>query len=239
MSTKAVVSYSGGADSTVLLYHAKRYHDQVVALSFNYRQRHSKELEYAQYNTSKLGIEHKIIDISFFKDLAHTSSLTNDSIKVDNVKDMIGEAQPNQYVPFRNMMLLSISCAAAESYGANYVYHGAAQVDSLAGYWDGADTFIKSINDVVSLNRKNKIVIHAPLLEMSKKQIIEYGINLGVDFAQTWTCYKGEKLSCGVCPACSLRLQGFVEAGYIDPLFYDNQHKIEAVYTSKNCVKVN
>lgn len=220
MSSIAVVSFSGGLDSTVLLYHAKRYHDKVIALSFNYKQRHIKELEYAKRTAHNLNIEHKIIDISFFSELANTSSLTNNNISVALTKDMMGEAQSSNYIPFRNMMLLSICSAAAESANANTVYHGAAQADSVAGYWDGADSFIKAINGVTSLNRKNKIEIRAPLLEMSKKQITEYGIQLGVNFKETTTCYKGEEKACGQCPACSLRLQGFIQAGYIDPLEY-------------------
>jgi 7-cyano-7-deazaguanine synthase len=234
----AIVSYSGGMDSTVLLYHAKRYHDKVIALSFNYKQRHSKELVIANYNTDRLGIEHKIIDISFFKDLANTSSLTNNNIDVDNVKDMMGDAQPRQYIPFRNMMLLSICCAAAESNNANTVYHGAAEADSVAGYWDGAQSFIEAMNNVSILNRKNKIEIVAPLLPMSKSKIIQYGKDLSVDFSKTWTCYSGRELSCGTCPACSLRLQGFIEAKLRDPLTYEIQDKLEAIYKQKECVSL-
>jgi 7-cyano-7-deazaguanine synthase len=235
MSNKAVVAYSGGMDSTVLLYHAKCYHDKVIALSFNYNQRHSKELEFAKINTQKLGIEHKIIDISFFGELANTSSLTNKSIEVDDVKNIIGEAQPSQYIPYRNMMLLSICSATAESANASTVYYGAAQADSVAGYWDGSQSFVDAINKVVGLNRKNQIIINAPLLEMSKKQIIQYGVQLGVNFKDTTTCYRGEELSCGTCPSCSLRLRGFIDAGYRDPLFYQNQDKLNEIYHQNSC----
>lgn len=217
----AIVSYSGGADSTVLLYHAKRYHDKVIALSFNYNQRHSKELEYAKINTQKLNIEHKIIDISFFKELANTSSLTNNDIKVENARDIIGDAQPAQYIPFRNLMILSICAATAESAKADIIYHGAAQTDSIAGYWDGSENFIESLNKVFLLNRKNKIQVRAPLLIMSKAEIIRYGINLGVNFKETWTCYNGKEKSCGICPSCSLRLKGFIDEKLIDPQEYE------------------
>ncbi len=219
----AVVCLSGGMDSTVLLYHAKRHHDNVLALSFNYQQRHLRELEFAKYHTQKLGIEHKILDISFFKEIAHTSSLTNSDIPVDNVKNMVGEAQPVQYVPCRNLMLLSICAAAAESFNANSVYHGAAQADSIAGYWDGASTFIDALNNVLLLNRKNKIQVVTPLLDMSKKNIIEYGLSLDVDFSKTLTCYNGKEIACGTCPSCSLRLMGWIQAQKIDPILYQKE----------------
>lgn len=221
---KAVVPFSGGMDSTTILYHVKSMYDEVYAISFYYGQKHRKELNVAQLTAQKLGIkEHKLIDISFFKDIASTSSLTNDDIEVAKAKDVMGDPQTVNYVPFRNMMLLSIACAYAEAVGAKTVYHGAAQADSVAGYWDGSPEFLNEINKVTALNRRNKIAIKAPLLTMSKSEIIKFGHDLGVNYADTWTCYEGEEKACGMCTACSLRIRGFIEAKIQDPLDYEIQ----------------
>ncbi len=219
--TKAVVPFSGGMDSTTILYHVKNMYDEVYTLSFFYGQKHSKELNIAQLVAQKAGVkDHKVIDISFFKDIASTSSLTNKQIAVAKAKDVMGDPQTVNYVPFRNMMLLSISCAYAESVGASTVYHGAAQADSVAGYWDGSPEFLTEINKVTALNRRNKIGIKAPLITMSKSEIIKFGLSLGVDYAETWTCYEGGDEACGECTACALRVKGFIDANIKDPLPY-------------------
>jgi len=222
--TRAVVPFSGGMDSTTILYHVKELYDEVYTLSFFYGQKHKKELNVAQSTAQKVGVkEHKLIDISFFKDIAATSSLTNDKIDVAKAKDVMGDPQTVNYVPFRNMMLLSIACAYAETVGASTVYHGAAQADSVAGYWDGSPEFLKEINNVVTLNRRNKIGIKAPLLTMSKGEIIKFGTTLGIDYADTWTCYEGEEKACGECTACALRLKGFIDVRIKDPLSYKKE----------------
>ena len=218
---KSVVCFSGGMDSTVLLYSAIRTFDQVLALSFYYGQRHNKELVHATEITKlHTNVIHKIIDVSFFKDIASKSALTNPDIAVAKARDTMGDPQTVNYVPFRNMMLLSIACAAAESVGATVVQYGAAQADSVAGYWDGSAEFLNSINEVTMLNRRSKIKIEAPLIEKSKADIIKCGTELGVPFEKTWTCYEGVEVSCGTCPACSLRLKGFIDAKIQDPIPY-------------------
>ena len=218
---KVVVPISGGIDSTVLLYYAVKSgrFDEVHAISFNYGQRHSKELDYAKETAKQLDVNHKIIDLSFFKHI-NSSSLTNPDIDVAKTRDVLGDAQTVNYVPFRNQMLLSICSAIAESLEANTVLHGAAQVDTQAGYWDGSNEFLEAINSLTSLNRKHRISIQAPLIEKSKKEIIEWGLELGVDFKKTWTCYEGKDKACGECTACSSRIQGFIDVGTPDPLKY-------------------
>ena len=222
--SKVVVPVSGGIDSTVLLYHAVKSgkFDEVHAISFHYGQRHSRELISAEYTAEKLEVNHKLIQLDFFKDI-NTSSLTNLDIEVALTRDVLGDAQTVNYVPFRNQMMLSICCAIAESLEANTVFHGAAQVDTQAGYWDGSNEFLDAINSLTSLNRKHRIKIEAPLIEMSKKEIIEWGTELDVNFGHTWTCYKGEEKACGECTACSSRLQGFIDAGYRDPIEYSTE----------------
>lgn len=225
--SKAVVVYSGGMDSTVLLEHCIKNHDEVYALTFDYNQRHKKEIYVAEaymyqhhsYHGSKVK-EHKIVDLQFFRNLVPSSALTSNNINVPKMKDVIGEAQPVTYVPNRNMMLLSIACSYAEAVGASDVYYGAVAVDNLSGYWDCTPEFLEGINNTLALNRMNRIQIQAPLLYKTKKDIIEMGIELGVDFERTWTCYEGKELSCGVCPSCAARLAGWKKVGRVDPLPY-------------------
>ena len=194
--SKAVVPISGGLDSSVILSIAAKKHDEVYAITYNYGQKHNKEILCAGTQvddfSSKIE-EHKIIDIRFLKDIASTSSLTNDNIPVAYAKDVLGDAQTVNYVPFRNMMMLSIAAAYAETVGAEVVYHGAALVDSQAGYWDGSKEFLEQINNVIALNRKNRIKIEAPLIKASKKEIIIMGMYNRVNFENTWTCYEGNE----------------------------------------------
>jgi 7-cyano-7-deazaguanine synthase len=225
--SKAVIVYSGGMDSTVLLEHCIKNHDDVYALTFDYNQRHKKEIYIAEaymynhysYHGSPVK-EHKIIDLKFFRDLVPSSALTSDDINVPKMKDIIGEAQSTAYVPNRNMMMVSIACSYAEAVGASDVYYGAVAIDNLSGFWDCTENFVDGINNLLALNRMNRISVKAPLLYKTKKEIIEMGIELGVYFDQTWTCYEGQDISCGVCPSCAARLGGWIKAGYIDPLPY-------------------
>lgn len=240
--SRVVVPVSGGMDSSVLLHYAAKIYSHVDAISFNYDQKHKKELKYAKlqidsvrekYGTKK--INHTIVPISFFKDIARTSALTNKKIKVAHAKNVMGDPQTVNYVPFRNIMLLSICLAYAESHNAAKVIHGAAQADSVAGYWDGSPEFLDKINDLASLNRRTKIEVIAPLLKKSKAEIVKTGISLGVDFSKTWTCYEGKDIACGKCTACSLRIKGFLDASYIDPLPY----KIKIPWEENGCKQIN
>ena len=218
---KCVVPISGGLDSTVILHLAKKKFKEVHAVSFNYGQRHlQKEMLCAISQTGGFATSHRIIELDFFQDLVTTSSLTNNDLDVAKTKEVLGDPQTVNYVPNRNMMMLSICTAYAESIGADTVFHGSALVDSQAGYWDGSQEFLEAINNVNKLNRRNRVAIEAPLIEMSKRDIITQGIQLNVDLSQTWTCYEGNEEACGRCTACSSRIKGFVDAGLIDPVKY-------------------
>ena len=222
---RCIIPVSGGIDSSSILYHAHKNHDwdEIHTVTFNYGQRHNKEIEYANRLVENISTSHKILDMSFIKDILTSSSITNENIDVAKTSDILGDPQTVNYVPNRNMMMLSICSAYAESLGANIVFHGSALVDSQAGYWDGSIEFIEAINNVNALNRRDRVNIEAPLIKLSKKQIIQEGVRLGVDFTKTWTCYDGGDgvtAGCGECPACSSRIQGFLEAGYIDPIEY-------------------
>ena len=222
---KAIVIYSGGLDSTCLLY--RLYKDsEVVALIFNYGQRHSIEINEAINNCKKLEIPYKILDISFFKDIASSSALLDMSLEIPKIKDVAGHAQPLSHVPNRNMIFLSIAAAIAESIKAPNIYYGAAEVDTHSGNWDCSLDFLKYINQTLNLNRSNQAQVIAPYITFSKANIIKDGIENKVDFKNTHTCYKGEEIACGTCSACSSRIQGFLEAGYIDPKQYVISDKI-------------
>lgn len=221
--SKAVVPISGGLDSSVILSIVAQASSEIYTISYDYGQKHKKELLYAEMQIDCYdNIEHhNRVDLSFFKNIVTSSSITNNNIPVAHAKDVLGDAQTVNYVPFRNMMMLSIACSYAEAVGAEIVYHGSALVDSQAGYWDGSAEFLEQINHLTALNRKNRIKIEAPLINLSKKEIISLGLDNGVRFEDTWTCYEGKELACGYCTACSSRIQGFLDNKMKDPIQYE------------------
>lgn len=226
--SKIVLPISGGIDSSVLLHKAIRQFDEVHCLSFLYNQRHDKELKCANEQAfHALGFDlidtnWHTIDLTTFGQVLN-SALTDHTKDVPHTKDVLGDGQPPTYVPFRNMLFLTMCCSYAESIGAKTVWHGAAEIDTHSGYWDGSNEFLNKINSLIHLNRKNIIDIEAPLINFSKKDIIKIGVELGVRFQDTWTCYKGQKLACGYCSACSSRIQGFLDNNIIDPLPYSRK----------------
>lgn len=248
MKNKLVLSFSGGMDSSVLLFMAaERGYREIHTVTFDYGQRHRKEMECVPLQECNLKEKYpnvkftnKVLDVSYLKDISPTSSLTNLDIDNPDISKIAGDAQPVSYVPFRNQMFITICCAYAESLGAEAVWYGAAQVDSLAGYWDGSQEFVDSINELVTLNRQHRILIEAPLLSLSKAEIVQEGIKLGVKFENTWTCYSNREdgLADATTPSSSLRVQGFISAGYRDPIKYLQQDKLDGIYEENNCKKL-
>jgi 7-cyano-7-deazaguanine synthase len=250
MMKKLVLTLSGGMDSSVLLYMAQdRGFEEIHTITFDYGQRHKRELSCVNKQLDNfasrygdwvnLKVTNKVLDVNYIRDISPTSSLTNKDIDNPDISNMAGDAQPVSYVPFRNLMFLSICSAYAESVGADTVWYGAAQVDSLAGYWDGSEEFVDTVNNVTDLNRENRIKVEAPLLVMSKEDIIKEGVRLGVIFNDTWTCYSDREdgLADATTPSSSMRVKGFVNAGYKDPVKYLQQDKIEELYKENECVK--
>jgi 7-cyano-7-deazaguanine synthase len=242
---KLILSFSAGMDSSVLLYlAAKQGFSEIHTLSFDYGQRHKRELQCIDLQLQDLRktypditVTNKILDVSYIKDIAPTSSLTNLDIDNPDISKMAGEAQPVTYVPFRNQMFLSICCAYGESLKASDIWYGAAQVDSLAGMWDATDHFVELMNSVVEQNREHRLLIGAPLLSYSKKEIVSMGVDLGVKFENTWTCYSNREdgLADATTPSSSLRVKGFIDAGFRDPIQYVQQDKLNEIYEEKNC----
>lgn len=245
MSKKLVLAFSGGADSTVLLYMAAdQGYTEIHTVSFDYGQRHHRELKCVNIQLENIKkkypnviVTNKVLDVKYLKDISPTSSLTNNEIDNPDISKIAGDAQPVSYVPFRNQMFITICCAYAESIKADDVWYGAAQVDSLAGYWDGSDLFVSSINELVSLNRQHRIRVGAPLLSLSKADIVIQGVKLGVNFGDTWTCYSNREdgLADATTPSSSLRLQGFLGSGYCDPIKYLQQDKLDKLYRQNGC----
>ncbi|MCS5571966.1 MAG: 7-cyano-7-deazaguanine synthase QueC, partial [Pseudomonadales bacterium] len=221
VSKPAVILLSGGLDSATVLAiaHAEGY--ECYCLSFSYGQKHSTELEYADVLAKSLGtMGHRTvqIDIGAFGG----SALTDDSIDVPDA-DAQSDEIPVTYVPARNTVFLSYALGWAEVLGATDIFIGVNAID-YSGYPDCRPEFIRAFENMANLAtragvRGSKLTVHAPLIDLTKGQIIERGLSLGVNYANTVSCYRlnscGE--ACGQCDSCTLRVEGFREAGVIDP----------------------
>jgi 7-cyano-7-deazaguanine synthase len=223
----AVVLLSGGLDSATVAAIALREGFEAHALSFSYGQRHSVELEAAKRVVQRLGVaQHRIatIDLRVFGGSALT-----DEIEVPKNRSSAAMEQgiPSTYVPARNTIFLSFALAWAEVLGANDVFIGVNALD-YSGYPDCRPEFIHAFETMANLATKagvegrQKLVIHAPLMEMTKAQIIRRGMELGVDYSITSSCYDPapDGTPCGECDSCFLRRKGFRENGIEDPLVY-------------------
>jgi 7-cyano-7-deazaguanine synthase len=225
MTKKAVLLLSGGLDSTTVLAIAQSQGYEVYAMSFDYGQRHRYELEAATRIAAIYGVkEHRIatIDLAIFGG----SALTQSDIIVpkDRSHDEISHGVPVTYVPARNTIFLSFALAWAEVLGACDIFIGVNALD-YSGYPDCRPEFIAAFEKMANLatayatEQKQQITLHTPLIDLSKAEIIQKGMALGVDYAQTTSCYdplpSGQP--CGHCDACSLRNKGFRENGMTDP----------------------
>ena len=214
--SKAVVLLSGGMDSATVLAWAQEKGFQCYALSIDYGQRNGVELETARLQ-AETAVEHRIVQL----DLAQFggSSLTD---KTRSVPEKVSEGIPDTYVPARNTVFLSFALAWAEVLSANDIFIGANAVD-YSGYPDCRPAYIKAFEHMARLATKNgQININAPLIDMSKSEIIRLGLTLKVDYVRTVSCYQPDphRRACGRCPACQLRLAGFAEIGQQDPAPY-------------------
>ncbi len=220
---KAVVLLSGGLDSSTLLFYLKKVLKikSIFALTFLYGQKHSREIQAAIWQAKDAGVlHHKIINISFLKELlGNSTALTSKTIKIPEMASIPQKSlvQPPTYVPHRNLILLALAASYAEANGIQKVFYGAQQQDAY-GYWDCTQEFIVSLNNVLKLNRGKPVKIIAPFAGWSKAKIIQLGLKLGVDYSHTWTCYAGKKRICGKCPSCVDRLNAFNATGNVDPL---------------------
>jgi 7-cyano-7-deazaguanine synthase len=223
---RAVVLLSGGLDSTTILAIAKEQSFLPFALSFRYGQRHKLELEAASKVAGAMGVEeHTIVDIDLrsFGGSALTSDI--DVPKGRNSQEM-SEGIPITYVPARNTIFLSFALAWAEVLECSDIFIGVSALD-YSGYPDCRPEFIQAFQTLANLATKagvqgTRIVIHAPLINLTKAEIIRKGVELGVDYSLTSSCYdpSGNGEACGLCDSCQLRRKGFFEAGVVDPTRY-------------------
>jgi 7-cyano-7-deazaguanine synthase len=218
MSNKVVVIYSGGMDSFTVLNRAIQDGKKVYALSFDYGQRHVKELKYAAKVCKELNVAHKVIDISAINQLLAGSSLTDNidipegHYEAENMKSTI--------VPNRNMILLSLAVGYAVSVEASQVYYGAHSGDH-AIYPDCRPEFVMKMNDVCQIANYEAVEIFSPYLNVNKSAILTDGIAMGLDYSNTWTCYNGREEACGKCGACQERLEAFADNNITDPVPYE------------------
>lgn len=223
----AVVLLSGGLDSTTTLALAKEQGFLAYALTVRYGQRHSVELDAARRVADALGVAQHIVagvDLSLFGG----SALTDDiPVPKDNDPGQIGDDIPSTYVPARNTVFLSVALAWAEVLGAQDIFLGINSLD-YSGYPDCRGEFVQAFEQLAGLATKAgvegrmRLTIHTPLIHMTKREIVETGLRLGIDYSVTVSCYDpspaGE--ACGRCDACILRRKGFVEADVTDPTRY-------------------
>lgn len=224
---KNVVSVlSGGLDSTTLTYLLAHHYgaERVYALSYFYGQKQSLELEKAALTCKKLGIKHKLIDISFLGEIVApvTSNVTASTISVPTIEEALAHPQPPSYVPYRNLILNSIACSFAESNEAEFIFSGLQGVDTYH-YWDTTPEFVSALNSTTVLNRVNPVQLVAPFNGLMKHDEISIGAELNIPYEDSLSCYdpdtKGN--SCGVCATCAERIKNFMVAGYKDPVPYN------------------
>lgn len=222
-----LVVLSGGMDSSILtmILTAKYGSERVKALSYNYGQKQKLELEKAAKICSILNVDHKVLDLSILGEIAKpiSANIGGTDVQMPTIKDVLGDPQPKTYVPFRNMILLSLTLAQAEASKASHVFTGL-QVHDEYGYWDTTQKFVDSINAVAEQNRTHKVKVEAPFSHLSKYDEIQICKELGnIDLlSHTLTCYNPNEAgeSCGKCPSCSERIANFAKARIVDPIDY-------------------
>lgn len=202
---KALVVFSGGQDSTTCLFYAKKHFKEVELVTFEYGQRHAKEIEVAKEIAEDQGLKHHVLDMALLSQLT-PNALTSHDMTIDSHNDV-----PNTFVPARNLLFLSFAGALAYQIGAKHLITGVCETD-FSGYPDCRDSFIKSMNVTLNLAIDRDFVIHTPLMWLNKKETWALSDDLGVlDYVRdrTLTCYNGIIAEgCGECPACQLRQHG-------------------------------
>jgi len=223
---KAVVLVSGGLDSATTLAMARAQGFECYTMAFDYGQRHRSELYAAKQVSASVGaIEHKTVHLDL--NLIGGSALTDMDIAVpERSVDEIDDGIPVTYVPARNTVFLSIALGWAEVLGARDIFIGVNAVD-YSGYPDCRPEFIKAFENMANLATKvavegERLTIHTPLIDMTKAEIIQRGVSLGVNYGKTVSCYQAddEGKACGRCDSCQLRKQGFVQSGIADSTVY-------------------
>ena len=215
---KVVVLCSGGMDSVTALHWARREHDVVAAVSFDYGAKHNhREIPLAKEHAAALGVRHEAVYLEFVNLLFKSALLTSgDEIPDGHYEEKV---MKQTVVPFRNAIMLSIACGFAESAGAEGLVIAAHGGDH-AIYPDCREEFMRAMGDAMQLGTYVGVQLLRPFIAMSKAQIAAEGARRGVDFARTWSCYKGGEIHCGKCGTCVERREAFLVAGLADPTVY-------------------
>ena len=220
---KAIVLLSGGLDSTVCMAVAREQGFEPLPISFNYQQRHAREVECARQVADFYKVNrHLVVDTNMAA--IGGSALTDVSVTVPS-GDVTRHDIPVTYVPARNLIFLSYALGYAEVTGADHIFIGVNALD-YSGYPDCRPEFIQLFQQLADYSTKasvadgRKIKIETPLIQLSKKQIVELGVKLAAPLELTTSCYRGGEVACGTCDSCLLRLKGFAEAGLTDPIAY-------------------
>jgi 7-cyano-7-deazaguanine synthase len=219
---KAIVLLSGGMDSAVTLYLARKRGFRTSALIFDYGQRHRKEIGFAKQIAKKAGSTQKQVKLSFpWKG----SSLVDEKKAIPTRRSLeeIKKGIPSTYVPCRNLIFLSIAASFAEAVNGDALFIGAHTQD-FSGYPDCRKEFFDAYKRTIEAGTKNgkRIRIYTPLIGKNKTEIIKMGLRLNVPFELTWSCYKGGKAPCGICDSCSFRKKAFKKLGMKDPYYEKN-----------------
>ncbi len=223
----AVLLLSGGLDSTTMLAHAVAEGYDVHAMTFRYGQRHSTEIDAARRVARAYGVkDHVVVDIDL-RTFGGSALTANIDVPKDRSDDAMGHGIPITYVPARNTIFLSFCLAWAEVLGATDIFIGVNALD-YSGYPDCRPEYVAAFEAMANLATRGgvegttRLRIQTPLLHLTKREIVEMGLRLGVDYSITLSCYDpaGEGEACGHCDACHLRLKGFSEAGIADPAPY-------------------
>lgn len=222
MQEKAVVILSGGLDSSTLAYHLKASGYDIICVSFDYGQKHIKELDSARVVAKNLDAKHHIINLSFMAQYVQSSSLVN--LEIDNPKDEYKrENMLITVVPNRNTMMLSLAWTIACANNAVLLAFGPHKGDNYV-YSDCRPEYFIALNEALRLgtidSRREELELVAPFVDMTKTDIIKRGVQLNVPFELTWSCYDGQEIHCGTCGTCMQRRQSFITANIIDPTKY-------------------
>ncbi|GGW72391.1 7-cyano-7-deazaguanine synthase QueC [Alishewanella tabrizica] len=215
---RIVVVYSGGMDSFTVLHKALKEENEVFALSFDYGQKHNKELECAKQVTGELAVAHKILDIKNISSLFTSSSLVSNEIAVPEGHYQ-AENMKSTVVPNRNMILLSLAIGYAVNIKASEVWYGAHSGDHII-YPDCRPEFVEIMDRASKVANFEPVKVFAPYLNSDKVGILKDGFAMGLDYSKTWTCYKGLERACGKCGSCVERLEAFEVHNKLDPLPY-------------------
>ena len=227
---RAVVLLSGGVDSSTAAALARQEGFELYALSFRYGQRHEKEIAAAKRVATFLAVKKQLIIDFNLREIGGSALTADIEVPKGRSAQEISHGIPVTYVPARNTIFLSFALALSEKISAEDIFFGANQLD-YSGYPDCREEYIRAFEEMANLATKagvegrSKFKIHTPLIHMTKAQIIKKGLELRLDYSLTWSCYdpRPEGLACGLCDSCQLRLKGFKEASFKDPIPYANE----------------